>query len=430
MHFAERDHAALSNRSSIAMDQFHPEANSIVVGDLQESPNWASMSATPSVEIPQMTDERILEYLTHYRYKIAPWMDICDMKQCFGCELLQLSQTSSALQLGVLALAEASIGTRQQFQGLSGNMLTRMQQLEDPPGDQVHAALLEVFGRVKAVVTNLSGFWNDQNNVRATQHVLESLLLKINQDPSGKNGPLAPATFWLIAKLQLSVALMGHGIVRIPLPTASISASEYISAGDAERVARYAHDAVALCIDATVFSRGDEDQWLQQQYGLNRVELWKTLVAGFERWYKHRPLDFQPIIELYPRDAPTSEDGFPTLVFSSGATVLANQLYHTGMLLLLQNKPRFMDRPHSQSQSMSALWHTHRVCGIALSNDRWDCWEPSLIASFLVAAKTVTHQSQHKTILSTLENVQQLTGWNISQHVEQLAVEWQQANGW
>jgi hypothetical protein len=188
---------------------------------------------------------------------------------------------------------------------------------------------------------------------------------------------------------------MSHATVRIPLPTASISAWDYVSAGDAERVSRYAHDAVALCIDATVFSRGDEDRWLQQQYGISRVELWKTLVAGFERWYKHRPHDFQPIIELYPRDAPIPEDGFPTLVFSSGATALANQLYHTGMLLLLQNKPRFMDRPHSQSPSMSALWHAHRVCGISLSNDRWDCWDPSLVASFLVAAKTVTHQSQH-----------------------------------
>ncbi|KAF1967934.1 hypothetical protein BU23DRAFT_481955, partial [Bimuria novae-zelandiae CBS 107.79] len=114
---------------------------------------------------------------------------------------------------------------------------------------------------------------------------------------------------------------------------------------------------------------------------------------------------------------------FPTLVFSSGAAALANQLYHTGMLLLLQHKPRFMDRPHSQSPSGSTLWHVHRVCGIALSNDRWDYWDPSLVASLLVAAKTVTHESQHKAILDTLENVQRLTGWNIAYHVDQLALE-------
>lgn len=233
----------------------------------------------------------------------------------------------------------------------------------------------------------------------------------------------------LTLSVDLSVALMCHSVVRIPLPTASTTTFDHISAGDAEHVARYAHDAVALCIDAITFSREDEDTWLELHYKLNRVELWKALVAGLEHWYKHRPLEFQPIIELYPRDAPTPEDGFPTLLFSSGAGILANQLYHTGMLLLLQNKPRFMDRPQTQYPSMSALWHAHRVCGICFHNDRWDCWDPSLIASFLVAARTVTHHSQHKAVLSNLKNVQQLTGWNIAKHVERLAVEWQQANG-
>lgn len=235
---------------------------------------------------------------------------------------------------------------------------------------------------------------------------------------------------WLTQPTELSGALLDPSTVRTPLPATSISAWDYISAGNAERVFRYAHDVVALCIDATIFSRGDEDRWLQQQYGLDRVELWRTLVAGFDRWYKHRPQDFQPIVELYPKDGVTSEHGFPTLVFSSGGTTLANQLYHTGMLLLLQNKPRFINRPNSQSPSMSVLWHAHRVCGISLSNDRWDCWDPSLVASLLVAAKTVTHQSQHKAILDTLERIQKITGWNISYHVEELVLEWQQAEGW
>lgn len=190
------------------------------------------------------------------------------------------------------------------------------------------------------------------------------------------------------------------------------------------------HDAVALCGDATVFNRSGEDRWLQEQYGLNRVELWKTLIAGFERWYKHRPQNFQPVIELYPRDSAGSADGFPTIIFSSGATTMANQLYHTGMLLLLQNKPRFIDRHDSQSPSMSMLWHAHRICGICLNNDRWDCWDPSLLASLLVAARTVTHPSQHNAILRTLGTAQTLTAWDVSRHVEQLTQEWQQAEGW
>ncbi|KAF2439754.1 hypothetical protein P171DRAFT_435619 [Karstenula rhodostoma CBS 690.94] len=205
MDFNEPHHAALPNQVSIAVDQFPTEPNSMIVGEFQERlslQSWPSMSTIPSVEIPQIADECILEYLTHYRYKIAPWMDICDMKQCFGCEVLHLSKTSSSTQLEILALAEASLAARQQFQGVSGNMRARVQRQKDPSGDKVHQALLDAFGTVKAVVTNLSEFWNDQNGIWYSQHALEPLLSEINRDPSGKSGPLASATFWLIARLR------------------------------------------------------------------------------------------------------------------------------------------------------------------------------------------------------------------------------------
>ncbi|KAF2711836.1 hypothetical protein K504DRAFT_365125, partial [Pleomassaria siparia CBS 279.74] len=118
---------------------------------------------------------------------------------------------------------------------------------------------------------------------------------------------------------------------------------------------------------------------------------------------------------------------FPTLVFAGGAAIFANQLCHTGMLLLLQNKPKFVGEINSNSPFMSTLWHSHRGCGIAINNDRRECWDPSLLASLLVAARMATHQSQHITILSTLERVQALTGWNISPQLNDLRAEWQLA---
>lgn len=142
--------------------------------------------------------------------------------------------------------------------------------------------------------------------------------------------------------------------VRIPLPF--IAGNLFRSAGT-DSIARCAQDAIALCVDAVMFSQGDEDRWLQKRYGLNRVEVWETLVQGFVHWYMHRPLEFQPIIELYPKDGVRSDNDFPTIVFTGGAAILANQLYHTGMLLLLQNKPRFADKPSSTSSSMSILWY-------------------------------------------------------------------------
>jgi hypothetical protein len=215
--------------------------------------------------------------------------------------------------------------------------------------------------------------------------------------------------------------------VRIPLRS---SAEQSFQSTNVEIDAEYSQNAIALCVDAVIFSHGDEDQWLQRHYALNRVESWQTLVRKFAQWYKHRPPDFQPVVELYPKDGIRSDDDFPIIVFSNGAALLANQLYHTGMLLLLQCKPRFTEKSTSSSTSMSALWHAHRICGIANQNDNPACWDPCLVASLIVASRTVSHRSQHIAILHTLENVKRLTGWRFAQLVDGLRGEWQVAGAW
>lgn len=194
-------------------------------------------------------------------------------------------------------------------------------------------------------------------------------------------------------------------------------------------ITRCAYEAINLCVDCAMFAQGDDDRWLQERYGLNRVEVWKTLVQSLAQWYMHRQQELQPIIDLYPKDGVLTDDDYPTIVFTTGAAVLANQLYHTGMLLLLQNKPRFADKPSQNSPSMSTLWHAHRICGIAIQNDRPGWWDPCLIASLVVAGRTATHASQHDVIVNTLESVQRLTAWVISPYIDQLRSEWELADG-
>jgi hypothetical protein len=214
------------------------------------------------------------------------------------------------------------------------------------------------------------------------------------------------------------------------LPPPFAASRELLTGANTDEVFHYAHESVALCVDAAMYRQGDEDKWLQQRYGRSRLDVWRMLVEGLEKWFVNRPQDFQAVIELYPKDGTQSIDEFPAIVFSNGAAILANQLCHTAMLLLLQNKPRFAGQLYSNSSFMSTLWHSHRICGIGINNDRRDCWDPCLLASLLVAARMATHESQHITILSTLECVQRLTGWSIAQHLSNLSTEWKQAKAW
>ena len=119
------------------------------------------------------------------------------------------------------------------------------------------------------------------------------------------------------------------------------------------------------------------------------------------------------------------DDGFPLLLFTSGAGLMANQLYHTAMLLMLQNKPRtYRISTRRVAEGMSALWHGRRVCGIALANDARECWDPSLVASFAVAARGMTHSDQHRTLLEKLDDVGRLTGWKVGYYRKFLMEEW------
>lgn len=118
-------------------------------------------------------------------------------------------------------------------------------------------------------------------------------------------------------------------------------------------------------------------------------------------------------------------DDFPLVLFTSGAALMANQLYHTAMLLLLQNKPRTFKASRAKvSSTMSALWHARMICGIALGNDARECWDPSLVASFVLAARGMTHWDQQRRLLDKLDGIGRLTGWKVANYRKLMMEEW------
>lgn len=75
--FPQTERVALPNHTSVGVDPPQRGSSTISAGDFQNTPriqSWPSMTAISSVEIPQKTDENILECLRYYRYHIAPWV--------------------------------------------------------------------------------------------------------------------------------------------------------------------------------------------------------------------------------------------------------------------------------------------------------------------------------------------------------------------
>lgn len=182
-----------------------------------------------------------------------------------------------------------------------------------------------------------------------------------------------------------------------------------------ERIFYYSITVLFLCAKAL--------QWCNNESGphVRAVEDWVQIIGELSEWYNNRPQEFHPMLELGTN---SPRENFPVVLFSHGAGVFGNQLYHTAMLLLIQSKPRTARLVNYQPAIMSPLWHARQICSIALNNDRRECWDLSLLASFLVAARRMTHESQHNEILNGFDRIRALTGWDIHEYLRPLREEW------
>lgn len=184
----------------------------------------------------------------------------------------------------------------------------------------------------------------------------------------------------------------------------------------------YAHRPLWLCARAIEFIHNEDPS-----PHLRPLHAWMQLVEDLEQWYREQPQGFQPMLEIETEDqAADPSQSFPIVLFANGAGVFSNQLYHTAMLLLLHSRPRTAHIGDIRSVTMSPLWHAHRICGIALNNERRECWDPCLLASFQTAARRMTHESQQQEILRGFERIRKITGWNVGELLRNLQVEW----GW
>jgi hypothetical protein len=147
---------------------------------------------------------------------------------------------------------------------------------------------------------------------------------------------------------------------------------------------------------------------------------WKMLAEELSLWFNNRHKDFLPMFEHDETD-----QLFPLILFTNGSAILANQLYHTAMLLLLQNRPRTLRQERGRSTNMSPLWHAQRICGICLNNDSRSSWDFSLVGSMYFAAKRMTYGPQQLAILTGVNRISDITGWDLSSVSAQLKHDWQ-----
>ncbi|QGA18804.1 hypothetical protein EYB26_006489 [Talaromyces marneffei] len=381
------------------------------------------------------TTQKTTELLRHYRYEVAPWLDLCDMYQSFGIAAFQYAIDSERILRALLLLSEASLHNnnldRRSSAPLSDSSLPLNMFFSDKGYNENEAdeysfmttALTMAFRRVHSFVSGLSHAWS-MNKVPINMDLLNSLMVDI-----ATSKPTS-AIYWLFLRLELSTALANDDTIRFPLPLSlpwepvDIFPETMDSlAGLTWRLSNFAHRPLIMLGQAMQLLSKDGGEEGPSLPGSSRVDSWKYLINELERWRKERPEEFRPIMELPPSSV-EPDSSFPTILFTNGAGIFGNQLYHTAMLMLLLDKPRTVRLTYLPPFVLSPLWHAQCICSISLNNDRRECWDPCLLASFLVAAKRMTHEFQQQDILHGLNRIQTLTGWDIREYVAELQEKW------
>ncbi|EOO00226.1 putative c6 zinc finger domain-containing protein [Phaeoacremonium minimum UCRPA7] len=224
----------------------------------------------------------------------------------------------------------------------------------------------------------------------------------------------------MIGSFKLSAALVSGN--RVPLEKLQLVQPQWNDSSMTDSIYQYTREPLMLCARAINFIAGDVSS-PATEFPIPLAQAWRHIAEELGAWYTNRPEEFQPIVEL-DLDSRAGERLFPTVLFTNGAAVLANQLYHTAMMILLQHKPRTLVLDSRRSSAVSPLWHAQRVCGIALNNDRRECWDLSLVSSLFVAAKKMTYEPQQREILRRFDAIARVTGWNIGRFSSMLRDEW------
>ncbi|KAI0421495.1 hypothetical protein F5X98DRAFT_328500 [Xylaria grammica] len=430
-----------SNHSSDSTDGARLDNQSSPPGALQSSSGLGSVPAEgwPLVGQSPLSNAEV-ELLKYYSHHIAPWLDVYDQNQTFGNHVPRLAMASPCV-LELLLHVSAVFSSRPvEIVQRRGAGLFHLQAMSNPPGIESPSSALRtiacfVLARTLLFVDSIPDTWecNFQGD-GAFLYFRRFNFLDIGQRR------MWFAFLTLILRLEVAYCLMNQ---RAPVWISELAHQIQTQWGMGNSGANGPggiFNASLCCLKLLIdvmnfsfppFNASDATTVLGQisastTPSTSRADKWNELSNGLHAWYTSRPLRLEPLAEVeHP------ESAFPTVIFPTGAGVSSNILYHTAMLLLLNKKPQRVSFNEHNTESgmdmaqMSAHWHTHRICGIAIHSDpvSTNCWDPVMIASFSLAAKEAKSSSQQNDIVLFLEQLR-VAGWHINGLANRLRRQW------
>ena len=159
--------------------------------------NSSATTATETSLLNATATGHRLELLQFFRYKIAPWLDICDSDQHFGVTLLTESTNIPRLRASILQLSAAS----SRMAWVSGGSDTGRSAADgnsenNTVSDTAVKSVVDVMQVLAAALPDLAAFWSEKNKGAIQTKLLEELLLQLD------SSSLSTCTYWLLVRLS------------------------------------------------------------------------------------------------------------------------------------------------------------------------------------------------------------------------------------
>ncbi|KAJ5818805.1 hypothetical protein N7474_004396 [Penicillium riverlandense] len=361
--------------------------------------------------------------LRHFRYHISPWIDVGDPSCAFGLQTLLLSRTSRPVQLAILALSAAqrlAISSFMNNEDSENGPKFRKEaetSLMIEPESSRHAgrALLMLQDFLTAgpqkwrdLFMHLRGFHSIDlaASIMSLQSPMVPFRSFLRRDGSPIHSlPQPPPQSHSVHRVYKHVlCLLGHCLALIY--------------GGPET----ATPAAAGSPELSAFPSLRQSHFLSQ---------WTFLWSDCQKWYNDRPVDAEQIVDIRGGEAdkidPEHCSSFPILIYTTPLALAANAVYHITSLLLLTHKPRLLKSLPGPRCITSHIWHAQSIAGIAASNDSPEQWDPILVASLLLIAREMTHESQQSVLLERLRRITATTGIKLDCEIETLRSDWNMA---
>lgn len=424
------------------------EGQSDLPGDeeTEGSREGTAVSAVPTPSFVELTQQQEFELWKNWVDEIAPWvrdyrhhrgsrlyryqttfktrrslimiqLDKFDNKRHFGRALPPLAKENPHLRFSILAVSARQLERKDSTRSSLSLALYQEAIHHLVPQLQTRTANVVASCVVLCVLEMMScspKMWR--------RHLDGCASLIISMGINGLSGGLEQALFWCFARMDLCGALISDEQTIIPieswLPKSTVNDESHLfhqSLG----FDMYANYMVYLCGRVVDFLAG-----ANQTGEMDHGRRWSHLFDLLRRWYNDRPLDMKPILDLSPSTSDFKQP-FPILLFSSSAAISGNQLYHTGALLMLQQKPRSV---RLSAGTRSILWHARRISAISISNTDHACWT-NCIQPLWLAGQVMSHPAEHRAILETYERIERETGWGARWRADDLREYWGDLGG-